>query len=71
MKTGLVGEDLDCALQACAWSYWGRALNPASEVPIWVLYYAGFGTTPGRGAHQTMMNFYSLVGTPGAKTYPT
>ena len=64
MKTGLVGEDLACALQACAWSIWGRALNPTLEIPTWSAYYDY------RGAQQTFLNFYSLVGTPGAKTYP-
>lgn len=64
MKTGLTGEDLNCALQACAWSYWGRNLNPVKEAPIWAAYYAY------NGAHQTMMNYFSLVGSPGAKTYP-
>jgi hypothetical protein len=64
MKTGLVGEDLDCALQACAWSYWGRALNPASEAPIWTLYYTA------RGAHQTMLNFFAERNSTAAKTYP-
>ena len=58
---GLTGDDLACALQACAWSYWGRNLNPVKEIPTWQAYYAFYG------AHQTMMNFYSLVGTPAAK----
>jgi hypothetical protein len=65
MKTGLAGEDLNCALQACAWSYFGRNLNPASEVPTWAAFYAY------RGAHQTMMNFYIESSTPAAKTYPS
>jgi hypothetical protein len=60
----LSGDDLNAWLQDHAIAIFGRALNPALEVPTWGAYFAY------RGAEQTVLNFWTQKDTPGAKTYP-